>query len=98
MPRKTEYVVRVVIPAKPDPTPENMVERAFMMNMIGGDFLDCLRYAGFVHVHHDNEERQTFDLLCPLPKSYNNKVWAEQNAARMRSFGYNAVVAPRGAL
>ncbi len=38
--------------------------------------------------------RLCFDLLPPLYNCINHQAWAENNAERMRSFGYNAVAAP----
>jgi hypothetical protein len=55
---------------------------------IDGGFVDCLRYAGVLSVH-DTESAQCLEISAP--KGLIGKVWAEQNAARMRSFGYNAV-------
>lgn len=81
---KKKWVVRVVIPTVDNHPP--------LAQRIDGAFLECLSYAGFVTLHHDDEERQTFDLHAPF--NLNGKVWAEQNAARMTTFGYNAVAAP----
>ncbi|KKN65616.1 hypothetical protein LCGC14_0479320 [marine sediment metagenome] len=53
-------------------------------------WLEQLRYAGMVRVHRGD---QVFDLLPPGGVD-NTKVWAEQTAGRMASFGYNAVAAP----
>lgn len=50
--------------------------------------IECFRYAGLVVVHNDD----IFDILPP--HGVDSKVWAEQNAARISSFGYNAVSAP----
>lgn len=54
-------------------------------------FVECLRYACLIEVPNDSDE--VFDILCP--RGLDSKTWAERNAARMQSFGYNAVVAPR---
>lgn len=59
-------------------------------------FIESLRYAGIVKVHETDPHGLTilcFDLICPHNGS--SKTWAEMNAERMRSFGFNAVVAPR---
>lgn len=52
-------------------------------------FLECLRYAGLVVLHNE----RIFDVLPP-GKVHDTKQWADQNAERMSSFGYNAVAAP----
>lgn len=54
--------------------------------------LESLRYAQLVTIHRDDEDGVCFDLHCP--HGLNDKVWAGANAARMQSFGYNAVAAP----
>lgn len=82
---KTTYVVRVVQGKKND-------EIAY----INKAFLESLRYAGLITVHEVDPNGLTnvcFDLLPP--HGVNDKVWAEQNAERMRSFGFNAVKAPK---
>lgn len=50
--------------------------------------IECFRYAGLVFVHNDD----VFDILPP--QKVDTRVWAEQNAARMTSFGYNARAVP----
>lgn len=85
MARKTRYVVRVVIPAPENLSPPDQP--------VGPDgFLECLQHAGLVSVHRDNGEGQVFDINCP--HQGDSKVWAEANAERMRTFGFNAVCAP----
>lgn len=86
MPRKKEYVVRVVIPTLDNSPP--------LAQQIDSGLLDCLRYAGLVSVHKDNEEGQCFDIHCPRSWQNDSYKWAEMNSHRMASFGYNAVVAP----
>ena len=62
-----------------------------------GQFIECLRYAGVVHVQKvdDKPSRLIIDILPPK-NSGNDRVWAEANAERMQTFGYNAVPAPEG--
>jgi hypothetical protein len=58
-------------------------------------FIENLRYAGLVKVHstHDGEPLRTvFDILPP--HGVEDVAWAQMNADRMTSFGYNAVSAP----
>jgi len=64
------------------------------MDHFNNPFLECLRHAGLVQVHRDDADGNVcFDLLPP--PGVDQEVWAEQGAARMASFGYNAVRAPR---
>lgn len=67
------------------------------MNYIEPTFLTCLENAGLGKVHDTDRDGYTFDLFPPQRKGYSvdGKVWAEQNAARIASFGFNAVAAPR---
>lgn len=81
--RKKKYVVRVVIPTVENSPP--------LAQRVDGAFLECLRYAGIVTVHRDNEEGQVFDIHSPFGAG--DKAWSEMNAQRMQSFGYNAVSA-----
>lgn len=79
---KRKYVVRVthrVTPHYAVPTDDRSFDNPFV---------ECLRYAGLVVVHNE----YCFDIL-PHQEA-NSKIWAEANAARMQSFGYNAVCAP----
>lgn len=84
---KKRYVVRVVIPAMDEAHSPPLAKR------VEGPILECLRYAGVVTVHTNNEDRQTFDIHCPAGIT-DTQQWAEKNAERMTSFGYNAVCAP----
>lgn len=87
------YVVRIVQTM----TPEG--KEIHEGDMIGDAFLDCLRYAGHVTIHDiDNHKLnltvRCFDIRCPAEKGYDMKAWAEMNAKRMQSFGFNAVAVP----
>lgn len=62
-------------------------------------FLECLRYAGTINVLHDGESHLNkglpdtmlvFDLFPPKAVFSNSLAWARENAARMRSFGFEA--------
>lgn len=55
---------------------------------------ELLRYAGLSRRLAEFKDREVFELQSRLPASHDTKVWAEQNAARMRSFGINAAAAP----
>jgi len=60
-----------------------------------GTLVECLRYAGLVEVHQPESDGLWFDLLPPAAiGAGNSKVWSENNAKRMESFGFNAVSAP----
>lgn len=84
MPKKQQQVVRVVI----EDHPKAMNKCTSEVRQL----LECLRYAGIVTLHRDNEHGVCFDLHCPAGLMH--KPWAEMNAQRMQSFGYNAVSAP----
>jgi hypothetical protein len=59
-------------------------------------FLQCLVNADMVKILKDDEESMVVDLLPP--RIYETKTsqiqWAQSNADRMRSYGYNTVAAP----
>jgi hypothetical protein len=59
-------------------------------------FLECLRYAGIVRVHGPTtpSDGKVFDIFPPKARWADSKEWAEQNAARIRTFGLNAAAAP----
>jgi len=63
-----------------------------LAQIVDSTFIDCLRYAGLITVHRDDETGQCFDLVAPGDQD--SQAWSEENADRMKSFGYNAVSAP----
>lgn len=77
---KTQYCVRIVLFGSD-------AESAILNTL-----LECFRYAGLVKLGPDNGNSMSFDIRCP--QGLNSKIWAEQNAARIKSFGLNAVAAP----
>lgn len=84
---KTEYVVRIVVPSDSRGILEGRDK--------WGQLIEHLRYSGHIRVHRDNDDGICFDLLPPESwRRLDSKVWATQNAERMRSFGTNAVCAP----
>lgn len=87
MGKKRQYVIRIVQTQTPECVDLNE----------GGDisaFVECLRYAGIVRVHEVSElTTLCFDLVCPAHFTDSQR-WAERNAERMRTFGFNAVAAP----
>lgn len=56
------------------------------------EFMENLRYAGVLRIHRDDPSGMCFDIMPPI--GVDSGTWAEMNAKRMRSFGYNAVKAP----
>jgi hypothetical protein len=55
--------------------------------------IECLRYAGLITVHDVPTADATlcFDLPPPYSLGYRlSRDWAQKNAERMRSFGFNA--------
>ena len=80
--KKREWTVRIVVWF------ENDCDRA-------GFWLgELLRYAGLSRRLAEFPDHEVFELQSRLPASHDTKAWAEQNAARMQSFGLNAVAAP----
>ena len=62
-------------------------------------FVESLRYAGLVNVEHrnignNNEDSPVTIIDILAPDRGDDKIWAESNAERMRSFGFNAASAP----
>lgn len=93
MPGKKEWCVRVV------QTMDDSGKECNEGDKLSDAFLDCLRYAGLIRVH-DNAATlggaiRCFDLLTWDVIEDGGKVWAEMNAKRMQSFGFNAVATPR---
>ncbi len=84
---KKQWVVRIVHQW----TNENERHRRDMKVLI----TEMLRYAGFVRMHVDEDDRLVFDLL-PASNSAreDSGMWAQMNAERISSFGWNAVKAP----
>lgn len=90
--RKQEWTVRIVI-HHDDRHERHTIEAERDAWWLG----EALRYAGLSRKLAEftaGGPREVFELQCRLPASYNTRVWAEQNAARLRSFGLNAVAAP----
>lgn len=86
---KTTWVVRVVThPTEMDT--ESTAEHA--PNHTLGEFMECLRYAHLIRIHHQDSTGLCFDLLPP--QGVDSMTWADLNTKRMQSFGYNACRAP----
>lgn len=56
-------------------------------------FIGQLEKAGLMPVHRNDDSGVCFDLVAPSGIT-DTKKWAEENARRMQSDTYNAVVAP----
>src|SRR5574340_1264420 len=84
---KNKYVVRVVIQKREVDDP-----MYFTVSHTFPEFLENLRYAGIAQVHDETEKTILFDIYAPA--GVDTKIWAELNARRMQSFGYNAIAAP----
>lgn len=82
MPKKPSWLIRIVIP--------NSTESRFMVSTDNNPdlmpFVECLRYAGLLtHEHTEN----AFVINIRAPEHLNGDVWADQNAQRMKTFGFN---------
>lgn len=87
---KKRYVVRVVQTVEPS---GRMVSEG---GYIDPGFIESLRYAGLIQQHATDPRGLThhcFDLLPPAGVD-DTQGWAERNAERMQTFGFNAVAAP----
>ena len=79
MPKQIHNVVRVVVPRDRDPYGHV------------GMLIENLRYCGVVR-EHNRVGSIVFDINPPAGIAKTEiAAWAERNAERMRSFGYNAV-------
>jgi hypothetical protein len=90
MSTKKKFVVRVVQTRQPLPSGLDLNEGGNI-----GTFVECLRYAGIVHVHDTDPHGLTtlcFDILPP--HGIDSSTWADANARRMKTFGFNAEKAP----
>jgi hypothetical protein len=84
-----EWVVRVVMHKEAEFIGSLNATREVTM------LLEQLRYSGAVQIHRD-DDAVVFDILRPGSVSKNgSKKWADLNAQRMSTFGFNAVAAPR---
>lgn len=63
----------------------------------GTSLVECLRYAGLIEIQGgpcQSPDELCFDILPPQGE-HNEVLWARMNADRMKSFGFDAEVAPR---
>lgn len=93
MPRKIEWTVRVINYGSDFPPVDGMAD---VNNRLPGVWIEQLRYLGFCRelATFENPEREVLEFYCQA-RGIDTKVWAEQNAARMRSFGIDAAAAPK---
>jgi len=89
MPRKPRWVVRIVTMRE-----ELDGEGSSLGNHTIGEFIECMRYAGMIKIHRDDGTGMCFDLLPPGYPGIDTRIWAQMNADRMKSFGFNAECAP----
>lgn len=91
---KKEWTVRVI----------NYIgeEKRVPNNTLPGVWVEQLRYMSLVSVLAKNElvgsssQYDDYEVLeFYAPPKVDTKIWAEQNADRMKSFGINAVAAPK---
>lgn len=66
-------------------------------NHLPGVWVEQLRYMGHAKELASYGDRNVIELYCPEPTKHDTKIWAEQNAGRMRSFGIDAAAAPQWA-
>lgn len=87
MARKQEWTVRVVV-----------WETGNSLDL-PGIWVEQLRYLGYARelASFDEPARTVVEFYCPNQRGMDTKVWADQNAARMRSFGIDAAAAPKWA-
>lgn len=88
---KTQYAIRVNIPDEEafDPN-ETIVAKLHTVTCNSGvsALIESLRYAGILRTH-ESDNGLCFDLIAP--KSIGDtKMWSEQNARRMATFGFQA--------
>lgn len=82
------YVVRIC-------TDNSKIVSGVNLNYIEPAFITCLENAGLAKIHDTDRDGYTFDLFAPADKSnLQSKTWAEMNADRIASFGFNAAAAP----
>lgn len=94
MKRKIEWTIRVI---NYGDDPAESAQRVIGSRNchLRGLWVEQLRYMGYV-AELDKLENPTRNVLeFYAPKGLDSKVWADQNAARMRSFGIDAAAAPK---
>ncbi len=77
---KRNYVVRVTTPKQKD--------EYFATGLTVAALLESFRYAGLIRFDRNNPDTM-FYLICP--QGLISEVWANQNAQRMRTFGFDAM-------
>lgn len=92
MPKKIEWTVRVInyAPTKP----------LVLGNHLRDLWVEQFRYLGYARelASFESPTRNVIEFYCPqgfAVGKLDTKVWAEQNAQRMRSFGIDAAAAPK---
>ena len=88
MPRKQVWTVRVINYEDREGRPANELAPVW---------IECLRYMGHARelASLENPNRSVLEFYCPEPTKHDTRIWAQQNAERMRSFGIDAAAAPK---
>lgn len=94
MARKIEWTVRVINYGD-DPCESSARVTGTRNCHLRGLWVEQLRYMGMAGELATFEDPQRTIIEFYAPKGLDSKVWAEQNAARMRSFGIDAAAAPK---
>ena len=68
--------------------------RVLGTNELPGLWVEQLRYMGHAKELASYDDRTVVEFYCPNPTKLDSRIWADQNAARMRSFGIDAAAAP----
>jgi hypothetical protein len=91
MTKKQEWTVRVI-----NFEDRNNTASSPLNNQLPGLWIEQLRHLGMARelAHFDDPDRGVLEFYCQ-DQRIDTKVWAEQNAARMRSFGIDAAAAPK---
>lgn len=95
MAKKQVWTVRVVNWQDRNSTAFALASMGTTRNHLPGVWLEQLRYMGHAKELASYDDRNVIELYCPESTKHDTKVWAEQNAARMRSFGIDAAAAPQ---
>lgn len=102
---KNYYCVRIVLFRKPQdgaivPWPrEKVVPDNMLFDDLGTRFMGLqlwlTLFKPYTKLHRDDDDGVCFDLLCPRTIQPKESVtWANQTAAKISSYGINAVAAP----
>jgi hypothetical protein len=96
--KKIEWTVRIIVHHNLQPC-EHTAAKSNLNSRDAWWLGEALRYAGIssrlgTFSGPGEAQREVFELRCPEPSKTDTKVWAEQNASRLCSFGLDAAAAP----